>query len=58
MTPSRHLQILLQPSREELEHRLADRSLKGGHFMPKSLLDSQLAALEIDPESEVYGELS
>ena len=50
------LQILLQPSREELQRRLAERSLQGGHFMPSSLLDSQLSALEIDHDSQVYGE--
>lgn len=51
------LQILLQPSREELERRLTERSLKGGHFMPSSLLESQLSALEVDPDSEVFGKI-
>ncbi len=40
------LQVLLQPSREELLRRLQARTKVGGHFMPASLLDSQLATLE------------
>ena len=35
--------VLLESGREQLMARLADRS---GHFMPASLLDSQLATLE------------
>ena len=50
-------QVLLQPSREELQKRVQKRSQQGGHFMPPSLLDSQLAALEVDPSSQVFGEL-
>ena len=39
-------QVLLQPSRQELLRRLQARTKVGGHFMPASLLDSQLATLE------------
>ncbi|MFF3227393.1 gluconokinase [Nocardia suismassiliense] len=39
----------LTAPREELAHRMADRT---GHFMPSSLLDSQLAALEPLAEGE------
>lgn len=39
----------LAASHEELAHRMADRT---GHFMPSSLLDSQLAALEPLAEDE------
>lgn len=38
--------MLLNPPREVLAARLAAREAAGGHFMPASLLDSQLAALE------------
>ena len=39
-------QVLLQPSRSELLRRLQERIKIGGHFMPASLLESQLATLE------------
>ncbi|PXX58680.1 gluconokinase [Nocardia tenerifensis] len=39
----------LAAPRDELAHRMADRT---GHFMPSSLLDSQLAALEPLAEDE------
>lgn len=35
--------VFLDPSRDELHRRLADRT---GHFMPPALLDAQLADLE------------
>ena len=41
--------ILLEASREELTQRLTSRA---GHYMPASLLDSQLAVLEHPQESE------
>nr|WP_218023370.1 gluconokinase [Nocardia altamirensis] len=41
--------VHMAASRAELAHRLADRR---GHFMPASLLDSQLAALEPLSEDE------
>ncbi len=41
--------VLLQLSRTELERRLAARP---GHFMPASLLDSQLAAFEAPTPDE------
>ncbi|CAL5224364.1 g7038 [Coccomyxa viridis] len=44
--PDAILFVLLQPSREELLRRLQARTKVGGHFMPASLLDSQLATLE------------
>ena len=39
-------QVLLQPSRAELLKRLQERAKIGRHFMPASLLESQLATLE------------
>jgi gluconokinase len=42
--------VYLEVSRDELERRLTHRS---GHFMPTSLLDSQLEALEPPGEDEV-----
>ncbi len=39
-------QVLLDPSREELHRRLAKRT---GHFMPSTLLNSQLDTLEREP---------
>lgn len=50
------LQIALQPSREELERRLKIRSAGGMHYMPPSLLDSQLADQESDPDAMFFGE--
>lgn len=47
--------VLLQPSRRELEARVKARQ---GHFMPSSLLDSQLAALEVDEDSQSYGAMT
>lgn len=41
--------VLLDPPRRELERRLAART---SHFMPPSLLDSQLAALEPPDDDE------
>lgn len=40
------LQVLLDPPRPLLEARLAARMQAGAHFMPPTLLDSQLATLE------------
>lgn len=42
--------VLLEPSRQELQLRL---SLRQGHFMPSSLLDSQLATLSYT-DDELY----
>ena len=39
-------QVLLQPSPAELLKRLQARAKTGGHFMPASMLESQLATLE------------
>ena len=39
-------QVLLEPSRAELLKRLQVRAKTEGHFMPASLLESQLATLE------------
>lgn len=50
------MQVLLQPSREVLAKRVAARTAEGTHFMPASLLDSQLALMEVDPEAYRYGE--
>ena len=49
-------QIALQPSREELRRRLQVRTTGGAHFMPASLLDSQLADQESDPDAMFFGE--
>jgi len=38
--------VLLQTPREELEVRVAARQVNEGHFMPPTLLDSQLETLE------------
>ena len=50
------VQVLLQPSREVLAKRVAARTAEGTHFMPASLLESQLALMEVDPEAYRYGE--
>ena len=50
------LQILLQPSQQELEQRLQQRAAAHTHFMPASLLQSQLALLEVDSSCLRYGE--
>lgn len=46
---SRLLFVLLQPSVATLRGRLEARAADGKHFMPPSLLDSQLETLEYDP---------
>ncbi|KAK9797081.1 hypothetical protein WJX73_005081 [Symbiochloris irregularis] len=50
--------VLLKPSREELERRIRSREALGGHFMPASLLDSQLAALEPFPSAMTFDRLT
>lgn len=52
------MQILLEPSKEELLKRVAARAAEGGHFMPASLLDSQLAALEPDASALIFRKLT
>lgn len=47
--PAHVLFVILKPPRAVLEARLAERWKLGGHFMPPTLLDSQLAALEVEP---------
>lgn len=49
------LQVLLQPNKETLAKRVQERSALGLHFMPASLLESQLALLEFDPTAYTYG---
>ncbi|KAK9807899.1 hypothetical protein WJX72_012467 [[Myrmecia] bisecta] len=49
--------VLLQPSREELQKRLVAREAAGTHFMPAKLLESQLAALEVDPNALFFDAL-
>ena len=49
------LQVLLKPSLEDLQQRVAARAAKGGHFMPASLLQSQLDALEPDASALEFG---
>jgi gluconokinase len=46
--------VLLDAGRDELQRRLAQRS---GHYMPVSLLDSQLATLERPDEDEAVFKL-
>ncbi len=41
------IQVLLLPPREELQRRVEARWAEGSHFMPPSLLDSQLSALMV-----------
>lgn len=43
------MQVLLEPPQAVLEARLARRTAAGRHFMPPSLLASQLATLRYDP---------
>lgn len=43
-------QVLLEPGLETLQANLAARAAEGSHFMPPSLLASQLAALRYRPE--------
>ena len=49
------MQVLLRPSFEDLQKRVAARAAKGGHFMPASLLQSQLDALEPDRNALEFG---
>lgn len=46
--------VLLQPSKEVLANRVQEREALGTHFMPASLLDSQLALMEVDPSAYRY----
>lgn len=48
------MQVLLNPPRAVLQARLEARAAAGGHFMPASLLDSQLQQLEVQDASELY----
>ncbi|KAL4421263.1 hypothetical protein ABPG75_010554 [Micractinium tetrahymenae] len=45
--------VLLEPPAAALEARLAQRAAAGSHFMPASLLASQLGTLRYDP-AELY----
>ena len=49
------VQVLLRPSADELRRRVYERGVRGGHFMPPELLDSQLETLEVDPDAMVFG---
>ena len=49
------VQVLLKPSLEDLQQRVAARAARGGHFMPISLLRSQLEALEPDASALEFG---
>lgn len=46
-------QVLIEPAPAALEARLARRAAAGRHFMPPSLLASQLSTLRYDP-AELY----
>lgn len=48
----------MHPSAAELHSRVKERGLKGGHFMPPELLDSQLDTLEFDSDAMVFGKLA
>lgn len=48
------MQVLLNPPRAVLQARLGARAAAGGHFMPVSLLDSQLQQLDVQDPSELY----
>lgn len=47
-------QILLNPPRAVLQARLEARAAAGDHFMPASLLDSQLQQLDVQDPTELY----
>ena len=49
------MQVLLQPNKEVLTNRVQERAAIGSHFMPASLLESQLALVEMDPTAYTYG---
>lgn len=49
------MQVLLQPNKEVLAKRVQERAALGLHFMPASLLESQLALVELDPAAYKYG---
>lgn len=49
------VQVLLQPNKEVLTKRVQERAALGSHFMPASLLESQLALVEMDPTAYTYG---
>ena len=49
------MQVLLQPTKEILARRVTERAALGSHFMPASLLESQLALVETDPTAYTYG---
>lgn len=56
MTCNMHvMQVLLQPNKEVLATRVQERAALGSHFMPASLLESQLALVEMDPTAYTYG---
>lgn len=44
--------VHLAAARADIDQRLRDRAAAGGHYMPQSLLDSQLAILEPPQSSE------
>ena len=50
------MQVLLQPSKDVLTQRVQQRAAEGTHFMPASLLESQLALMEVDSSAYRYGE--
>lgn len=49
------MQVLLQPNKDVLAKRVQERAALGSHFMPASLLESQLALVEMDPTAYTYG---
>ncbi|DBA80205.1 hypothetical protein WJX79_010182 [Trebouxia sp. C0005] len=46
--------VLLQPSKDVLTQRVQQRTAEGTHFMPASLLESQLALMEVDSSAYRY----
>lgn len=49
-----HTQVLLNPPKSVLLARLQARAAEGQHFMPASLLESQLAQMEVPDATELF----
>lgn len=48
------VQVLLNPPRAVLQARLEARAAAGAHFMPASLLESQLQQLQVTDPTELH----
>ena len=49
LTKAACLQVMLLPTKEQVEARVRERAQQGCHFMAPSLLADQLATLELPP---------